>query len=93
MFAVVTIENLISSVFRTDFWCKFARTEQKDGFFFRTPDMSKMHHDNSSDLKTIAEVLKRVYEVRDSVPWTIYFLFRFRACHWRRNDLICNLVT
>lgn len=28
--------------------------------------MSKMHHDDSSDLKAVAEVLKRLYGVRDS---------------------------
>lgn len=34
--------------------------------------MSKMHHDDTSDLKTIAEVLKRVYGVRDSFLPTFY---------------------
>jgi hypothetical protein len=33
------------------------------GIFCRTPDMSKMHHDGSSDLKEVAEVLKRIYGV------------------------------
>lgn len=45
--------------------------------------MSKMHHDDSSDLKMVAEVLKRVYGVRASVVstlsndrsifWALYF--------------------
>lgn len=32
-------------------------------FSLQTPDMSKMHHDDSSDLKAVAEVMKRLYGI------------------------------
>lgn len=37
-----------------------------ESFTLQTPDMSKMHHDDSSDLKTITEVLKRVYGIQNT---------------------------
>ncbi|XP_024360110.1 hexokinase-1 isoform X2 [Physcomitrium patens] len=37
-----------------------------EAFSLMTPDMSKMHHDDSSDLKVVAEVLKRVYGIQNT---------------------------
>lgn len=39
------------------------RFDSSCGLYCRTPDMSRMHHDDSSDLKEVAEVLNRVYKV------------------------------
>lgn len=49
--------------------------------------MSKMHHDNSSDLKEVAEVLKRVYGVCNSVLNTLFngWIWSW-ACHLKICD-------
>jgi hypothetical protein len=56
--------------------------------------MSKMHHDDTSDLKLVAEVLKRVYGVRTSVvPTLSNDISASWACHLQLDDCICSSVT
>ncbi|KAH0690999.1 hypothetical protein R3W88_010358 [Solanum pinnatisectum] len=38
----------------------------KDSFVLRTPDMSAMHHDTSSDLKVVGEKLKDILEISNT---------------------------
>lgn len=60
--------------------------------------MSKMHHDDSSDLKMVAEVLKTVYGVRDIVLFTYeIILLGFRDLSlkaiWYRLQLVDSVYT
>ncbi|KAI8553678.1 hypothetical protein RHMOL_Rhmol05G0035200 [Rhododendron molle] len=48
-------------------------------FILRTPDMSAMHHDTSSDLKVVGSKLKNILEVSLSYHFVIRRELKFRA--------------